>query len=231
VAMDGFEDWEFWLKIGRAGFRGKLIPETLFNYRRHGRTLNINSERRSGKLLDRIRATHADLYSHPEQIREIQKGYRDIRVPNPFLNLSSVNQYRNLRETRVVVIASANDAQVTDSFLENIILGLNSQDKFHFILVTTDPITYEQKRIFGNSSNRIYDLARFLDSYCWPDFVLNLINTRTARFVVVSNSKPASEWTPAIKARTSALIVDVKDLPSFLTMGSPGRDVSTVRNS
>ena len=71
--MDGYEDWDFWLKVGKAGFRGKLIPETLFNYRRHGTTLNIRSDRKYQKLIDHIRANHAELYSHLERIEEIRK--------------------------------------------------------------------------------------------------------------------------------------------------------------
>ena len=209
TAMDGFEDWEFWVRLGKAGFRGKLIAETLFNYRRHGTTLNIRSERRSGKLLDRIRTTHADLYSDPEQIREIQKSYRDIRVPNPFLNLSSKNQYQSSDGKQGVAIVSLRDSQATELLLHKITSELLPQDTFHFILITTDRVSYERNRSLREISSQAYPVDRFLDSYCWLEFVLNLIHTRTARFFLVSNSKPGYEWIPLIKARTSALVVDV----------------------
>jgi GT2 family glycosyltransferase len=34
-SMRGYEDWEFWIRLGKSGFRGRQIPEVLLNYRRH----------------------------------------------------------------------------------------------------------------------------------------------------------------------------------------------------
>jgi hypothetical protein len=209
-ALDGYEDWDFWLKLGETGFRGRLIPELLFNYRRHGTTLNLRSDRRYHKLVDHIKANHRELYSHPEQIREIQKNYHDIRVPGPFLNLSSQNQYENAEKSQVVVVLE-HCTQIIDLFLQNIRSALRSQNAFNFILVATDRVSYNDENYAAvpNLPGQIYNVTQFLDSYCWLDFVLNVIETRSVRLVVVSNSEVAYEWTNVIKARTSALVVNV----------------------
>jgi len=206
--MDGYEDWDFWLKVGKAGFRGKFIPETLFNYRRHGTTLNIRSDRRYMKLITHIRANHSELYSHVERITEIQRNYRDIRAFKPFINLSSKSQYGNLGEKEDAILVLGLNAKLKELIEYSIRLRLRKT--IHFVLVATSHATFERHAPTSNGSNQsCYCLDQFLDPSCWLDFVINLINTRSARIVLISNSALDYEWTQAIKTRTSAFIVNV----------------------
>ena len=205
--MDGYEDWDFWIKAGKVGFRGRLIPEILFNYRRHGITLNLRSDKRSQKLIDHIRANHVELYSRPEQIKEIQNGYCDIRIPQPFLNLSLKEQY-NLKKTAVIV-ASLQGAKAVNRFLIQSSLKSNDPNSMHFILISTDDISYQQDGSLQEVSDQAYFLPRFLDSHYWLNFVLNAIETRSAKFVVLSGSQFAYEITPVLRSRTTAVIVHV----------------------
>jgi glycosyltransferase involved in cell wall biosynthesis len=209
VAMDGYEDWEFWIKVGEAGFRGRLIPEILFNYRRHGITLRLQSDRRSQKLIDHIRANHYELYSNPDQIREIQNGYRDIATPQPFINLSLMVQYEDSKTTAVVIVASIQGMRTTEKFLRQISLVPNTSRGIRVLFISTDDASYEHDESMHGVSDQMYFLPRFLDSHCWLSFVLNVIETRSAKLVVISESQLAYEWTAAIKAGTSATIVDI----------------------
>jgi len=60
---DGYEDWEFWINLGKAGWFGKLICEPLFNYRRHGTFITSGAELKHDAIVKYIREKHGDLYS------------------------------------------------------------------------------------------------------------------------------------------------------------------------
>jgi len=205
--MDGYEDWDFWIKAGEAGFRGGLIPEILFNYRRHGITLNRQSDRKSQRLIDRIRNNHHNLYSHPDQIKKIHDCYRDIIIPQPFMNLSLKKQYDNSKKSTVVTVASIQGVRAAELLLRKI--SSTSLPGGIRVLLLTDHTTYENDESFQVLSDQMYILPRFLDSHCWLSFALNLIETRAANLVIISDANLAYEWTAAIKAQTSARIIDI----------------------
>jgi FMN phosphatase YigB (HAD superfamily)/GT2 family glycosyltransferase len=48
----GYEDWDFWLALTCAGFRGRCVPERLFYYRRHAPGVS---------MLSRVGSRHADM--------------------------------------------------------------------------------------------------------------------------------------------------------------------------
>jgi len=52
---DGFEDWDFWLRAGAAGFRGRHLPEAGFRYRRRAGGMRQEAERRRTGLLAGMR--------------------------------------------------------------------------------------------------------------------------------------------------------------------------------
>ena len=40
MPIQGYEDWDLWLRIVEAGFAGTIVPEVLFRYRRHAGTMS-----------------------------------------------------------------------------------------------------------------------------------------------------------------------------------------------
>lgn len=46
----GFEDWDFWLRATMAGFEIKSIPQPLFMYRKHGRSMIDDAKDRHAEL-------------------------------------------------------------------------------------------------------------------------------------------------------------------------------------
>jgi len=208
ATLDGYEDWDFWIKAGKAGFRGALIPEVLFNYRRHGMTLNRQSDRRSQRLIDHIKSNHAILFSHPGQIKKIQNHYRDITTPQPFLNISLKEQYNDSKKDTIVILASVRGLRAAALSLgETSLTSLSTRARVLF--VSTDTTTYEMDESLRDLSDQAYFVSRFLDSRDWLAFVLNLIATRDAELVIISDSHSAYEWASAIRTRTSAKIVDI----------------------
>ncbi len=55
----GYEDWEFWLRLTRKGWRGFLIPEVFMEYRQHtGTSLNKRAMQKHQMLIQQIRRKH-----------------------------------------------------------------------------------------------------------------------------------------------------------------------------
>jgi glycosyltransferase involved in cell wall biosynthesis/Tfp pilus assembly protein PilF/protein-L-isoaspartate O-methyltransferase len=59
----GYEDWDFWLSLCERGWKGRLIPEPLFLYRKHGSGLLANANERRERLLATIVRNHPRVYN------------------------------------------------------------------------------------------------------------------------------------------------------------------------
>lgn len=60
---DGYEDWEFWIRLSAMGCRGVRVREPLFNWRRHSDiTMVIEAVARHEQLYGQIMSRHRDLY-------------------------------------------------------------------------------------------------------------------------------------------------------------------------
>jgi glycosyltransferase involved in cell wall biosynthesis len=67
---DGYEDWEFTIALGRAGYRGLVVPRVLFNYRTRDDGLMMSrSTYMHGVLWRRIREKHREAYRLPALLR------------------------------------------------------------------------------------------------------------------------------------------------------------------
>ncbi len=74
---DGYEDWEFWIRMGKHGWFGKLLPEPLFNYRQHGKSMLSRTELKHNSIVKYIRNKHKELYEKDSlvQLKNIWKTY------------------------------------------------------------------------------------------------------------------------------------------------------------
>lgn len=67
---DGYEDWEFNIRLIRAGYKGIEIPKPLFIYNVSTQGMMMgHSSRLHGELWRRIRNKHSDLYSFSNLVR------------------------------------------------------------------------------------------------------------------------------------------------------------------
>ena len=78
----GYEDWEFWLRIARLGYRGRLVPDLLIEHRRHGRTMTHHAQERHQELAGVIRDRHRNV------TRTLRKLPTYVPVEQAFSNLS-----------------------------------------------------------------------------------------------------------------------------------------------
>jgi glycosyltransferase involved in cell wall biosynthesis len=65
----GYEDWEFWLRLGSRDRFGAHIPERLFRYRKHGRSLYDTALSRHDEIVAYIRNKHSALYAYESVTR------------------------------------------------------------------------------------------------------------------------------------------------------------------
>jgi len=84
---DVWEDWDFFMAIAKKGYRGRVIPKILFNYRVHSNSLwrNISSECKK-KLYKQIQQNHPELFDKTK-INDIIKKQKFYKTLNWKINL------------------------------------------------------------------------------------------------------------------------------------------------
>ena len=65
----GYEDWDFWLRLGEKGRFGHHIRKFLFQYRKHGRTRQEIAQEHHAELISHIQAHHPNLYQYHSRAR------------------------------------------------------------------------------------------------------------------------------------------------------------------
>lgn len=75
---DGYEDWEFNIRLAKCGYRGICVPKPLVNYLVSSSGMLMNkSSRLHGALWRKMRAKHADLY-RPGALLHLWRKSRDV---------------------------------------------------------------------------------------------------------------------------------------------------------
>src|SRR5580700_7912905 len=67
--MKGYEDWEFWLRLGAQGRFGRYVQKPLFRYRRDGESMYDSALARHQELVAYIRGLHPELYAYENRAR------------------------------------------------------------------------------------------------------------------------------------------------------------------
>ncbi|HEY2843827.1 MAG TPA: glycosyltransferase, partial [Bryobacteraceae bacterium] len=65
----GYEDWEFWLRLGSRGCYGCRLPRILFHYRKHAASLYDTALAHHDQLVAYIQSRHPELYGDPGRMR------------------------------------------------------------------------------------------------------------------------------------------------------------------
>lgn len=79
----GYEDWDFWIKVTEIGWEVESIPEYLYFYRKTLKSTYLSARKRQPELVRTIINNH----------REIYEKYVDHIVPR-FCNISCENSHR-----------------------------------------------------------------------------------------------------------------------------------------
>jgi glycosyltransferase involved in cell wall biosynthesis len=83
----GYEDWEFNIRLSAAGLHGLALDEALFIYRvRAGGMLNRLSRQRHAQLWQTIQTKHPNLYRW-NALQKLRRVWRHVALPYPALFL------------------------------------------------------------------------------------------------------------------------------------------------
>ncbi len=80
----GFEDWDFWLQAGAAGFRGQHLPRSGFRYRRRPESMLAEADRQRAVLLEGLRAKHRARLFAPRRLLALEAA----EMPRTALHLA-----------------------------------------------------------------------------------------------------------------------------------------------
>lgn len=82
---EGLEDWELWIQVLKAGFKGEIIHEPLFLYRRKKESMMTQGYLRRPQIIEKIRQKHYDLYA-PEAEIQLKEAWKEDQVVNHSLH-------------------------------------------------------------------------------------------------------------------------------------------------
>jgi len=90
----GFEDWEFWINLVENGSKAKLLPESIFKYRRAAESRFIEDRKRSDENIKKIKKLHPNYLKKIRTMKESWISQRNIfEDDSRFINLKDANLY------------------------------------------------------------------------------------------------------------------------------------------
>jgi glycosyltransferase involved in cell wall biosynthesis len=87
----GYEDWEFWIRLTRHGYRGYRIPEKLVFVRRIGSSFVHAAMSKHDQLKADIERYNPDVYEDRSWLNHLKRPQDDPVVGNPLVNLHNDN--------------------------------------------------------------------------------------------------------------------------------------------
>ncbi len=200
----GYEDWEFWIRLGAKGLRGKTIPELLFGHRRHGKTLTHKADAIAEELRERIKKLNPNIFIQHRLRHKIRRAYHDIQPDRPFINLNHPNQYLPAaKEKGLLVLVPWLELGGADMVLRQILQTLANRWNIHVMTTvrSKNPLEAQIKSV----TPCIYHLPNFLDERNWKPFVFNFLKTRSIHALLLDGSEIGYKYLPEIKKNRPAL--------------------------
>jgi len=197
--LDGFEDWDFWLRCASEGCWGATIPEYLDWYRRrenHGdRWTEWSTEERVGIFRERLRERYGKLLHH--QFPTVRRDGGSLRCPVdgaiPFANA--------LRKpgARVLFVLPWLAMGGSDKFNLDLVERLASRG-YDISIATTLDSDNAWAPEFARFTADVFHLPNFLRITDHPRFLAYLIASRRPDAVVVSHSELGYLLLPYLRA-------------------------------
>ena len=168
--QEGAEDWEFWIRLTRYGYRGYRISEKMILVRRMGYSFVHRAAEKMDVLVEKIRAHNLDLYENSrEKVDKIVNGYCDVYSMAPFSNMKSDRHYLNRGTLPKMVISNA----VSERVME-LARSMAGTDSPNFIWVSKSALDEKATDLLYELTPYVYVLPNFLPRYVWDEFVQNL---------------------------------------------------------
>lgn len=126
----GFEDWEFWWQAIAAGYKGKHLPDSGFQYRKRFDSMLSNAERDEIEITNYMKRKHRNLFTHDRVMQWEQEA-----APRYAIFLNDVQQVILTSDPEEVGIALS-----TQAFFDHYHRGRKMPVRYHrpYFLVFTN---------------------------------------------------------------------------------------------
>lgn len=165
-----YEDWDFWIRLATRGIRGRVIPEPLHFYRRHGITRLRQANQRAWEMHSQLRRHHPVFFSDRAWRRELRRRQVSRPVVSPLLNLSRPTQYGSPESGVYLLHLHAGETTPSRDAIESLPSGVSLQ-----VVVEH---TARLPAWLVQRADLIYRLPWLLDRRHWSAFVENFWMTR-----------------------------------------------------
>lgn len=160
---EGFEDWEFWIRLAGNAFRGFRISEKLFLCRRMGYGFASRAAAMRDELFAKIQEKNPKLYtSTQETLADIENSYRDIYTSS-FLKNQETNKW--LSKSSPALIVSNLDSPATLDWLESATVPSN------LVWIAKRPLDEKTLDTLFSITPYIYILPNFLPRFAHAEFI------------------------------------------------------------
>lgn len=213
---EGYEDWEFWLRIAALGRKGKLVPAPYFEHRRHGRTMTHDAHDARPGLKRRMRGLNPGVFGNAR----LRNRIANVQAPDDGagLHLPTVVPGRGDRP-HVMAVLPRLDAGASGMAMLDILRGLEEGRRIGIVttLPDEDPLWDE----FCAVTPDIVPLAAYGPRGI--DVLEHLLESRGTRLILSSDSGWLHENAAELKRRIGGLrVVDI--LHDALPAGHPANE-------
>ena len=95
--MKGYEDWDLWISFIKRGFKGVVIKEPLFFYRKHGKSLFSKADRKHRFLLKYLLKKHRSLFQKDAEQLFIKK---DLQLKKTYKHISKLEKMNQIKANK-----------------------------------------------------------------------------------------------------------------------------------
>ena len=196
---DGYEDWEFWIRLASLGARGTVIPEPLFLYRKHGRSMIDSTLEKHAKIVSKIRAKFRWRKAIRPAVGEIRDKWVNLleRLPG------------RTGKPRILLCLPYMTMGGAEKIISQI-CGKLRQRGFHFTIITTELKHASQgdsHAWFEPFASDIYHLPGLLEVKNWTDFITSLIRRHGVDMLWLVGSAYVYDLLPELKTQFPGLRV------------------------
>jgi glycosyltransferase involved in cell wall biosynthesis len=197
---DGYEDWEFWLRIAALGRRGRVIRAPLFNHRKHGRSMTDDAHSKRSRLMKSMRALNPSIFASRRLRRLVSKivPAAGEGAPLAVLQRQGVLGVPDPRPHLLVVIPWLADGGA-EMLLLDVLTHLRAQ--WRMSIVTSLPDEQTLWSAFREITQEIFPLAGAFTEERQLAVVEHLIATRRTRVMLSSGSNFAYNALAELKRR------------------------------
>ncbi|OAT86069.1 glycosyltransferase [Desulfotomaculum copahuensis] len=195
----GYEDWDFWLRLAGAGWRGQLIPEPLFLHRRHGRTMTHRAQEKHRQLTAQIRKKHARV-AKVKPLRPV-----GVRPEEAFANLPASRRLPGRHA--LLVLAPWLNMGGAETVLLQVLAGFAGSGDWDVYVMTTLEAQNEWAGRFLAVTPRVYFLPHLFPRIYFTAAIESMMERHQIDAVLISHSELAYLALPELKGRFAGLPV------------------------